>query len=135
MCNTEYILYQLDKTGYQGHQFGVMNVLHERPLARTSPCPFSRVLAEELGVSPQAVYAASSQMERDGGLDAEAWKDGVSKIYCINWQRPLQPVDVFDAIRALMTPSAKPRKKIGFMVKEKRATYGNLGTKHKRKIS
>ena len=31
-----------------------------------------RVLAEELGVSPQAVYAASSRVERDGGLDAEA---------------------------------------------------------------
>ena len=31
-----------------------------------------RVLAEELGVSPQAVYAASFRMERDGGLDAEA---------------------------------------------------------------
>ncbi len=33
MCNTKYKLYQLDKTGYQGHQFGVMNALHERPLA------------------------------------------------------------------------------------------------------
>ena len=42
---------------------------------------------------------------------------------------------VFDAISALMTPPAKLRKKIGFVVKEKRATYGNLGTKHKRKIS
>ena len=31
-----------------------------------------RVLAEELGVSPQAVYAASSRIERDGGLDSEA---------------------------------------------------------------
>ena len=31
-----------------------------------------RVLAEELGVSPQAVYAAFSRVERDGGLDAEA---------------------------------------------------------------
>ena len=31
-----------------------------------------RVLAEELGVSPQAVYAASSRVERDGGLGAEA---------------------------------------------------------------
>jgi biotin operon repressor len=31
-----------------------------------------RVLARELGVSPQAVYAASSRMEQDGGLDAEA---------------------------------------------------------------
>ena len=30
-----------------------------------------RVLAKELGVSPQAVYAASSRVERDGGLDAE----------------------------------------------------------------
>ncbi len=31
-----------------------------------------RVLAEELGVSPQAVYAASSRVERDGGLDSKA---------------------------------------------------------------
>ncbi|MDL1958600.1 MAG: hypothetical protein LWW99_04380, partial [Deltaproteobacteria bacterium] len=31
-----------------------------------------RVLAEELGVSSQAVYAASSRVERDGGLDAKA---------------------------------------------------------------
>ena len=31
-----------------------------------------RVLAEELGVSPQAVYAASSRVERNGGLDADA---------------------------------------------------------------
>jgi REP element-mobilizing transposase RayT len=31
-----------------------------------------RVLAEELGVSPQAVYAASSRVERNGGLDVEA---------------------------------------------------------------
>ncbi|MBW1965198.1 MAG: transposase [Deltaproteobacteria bacterium] len=30
-----------------------------------------RVLAEELGVSPQAVYAASSRVERDGGLNAK----------------------------------------------------------------
>ena len=29
----EYKLYQLDKTGYQRHQSGVMNVLHERPIA------------------------------------------------------------------------------------------------------
>ena len=42
---------------------------------------------------------------------------------------------VFEAIRQLMTPPAKPRKKIGFVVKEKRAAYGSLGTKHKRKIS
>ena len=42
---------------------------------------------------------------------------------------------VFDAIRALMAPSETKKKKIGFMVKEKRATYGSLGTKRKRKIS
>ncbi|MEA1991294.1 MAG: hypothetical protein U9N58_03735 [Thermodesulfobacteriota bacterium] len=30
-----------------------------------------KVLAEELGVSPQAVYAAYSRVERDGGLEAE----------------------------------------------------------------
>jgi len=42
---------------------------------------------------------------------------------------------VFEAIRQLMTPPVKPRKKIGFEVKEKRATYGAHGTKRKRKIS
>lgn len=31
---------------------------------------------------------------------------------------------VFDAIRALMEPPEKPRKKIGFEVKEKKASYG-----------
>lgn len=29
MCNTEYKLYQLDKTGYREHQFGVMKDLHQ----------------------------------------------------------------------------------------------------------
>ena len=40
---------------------------------------------------------------------------------------------VFEAIRQLMTPPAKPRKKIGFEVKEKKATYGRRGVKRKRK--
>ena len=31
---------------------------------------------------------------------------------------------VFDAIRALMEPPEEPRKKIGFEVKEKKASYG-----------
>ncbi|MBC8198691.1 MAG: hypothetical protein ISS67_07790 [Desulfobacterales bacterium] len=39
---------------------------------------------------------------------------------------------VFDAIRALMTPPEKPRKKIGFVVKEKKAAYGKR-TKGSRK--
>ncbi len=42
---------------------------------------------------------------------------------------------VFEAIRQLMTPPAKPRKKIGFGVKEKGATYGRRGVKRKRKTS
>jgi phage regulator Rha-like protein len=42
---------------------------------------------------------------------------------------------IFEAIRQLMTPPAKPRKKIGFVVKEKRATYGSLSPKRKRKTS
>ncbi len=40
---------------------------------------------------------------------------------------------VFDAIRALMEPAEKPRKKIGFDIKERRATYGK-GTKKKKTI-
>ena len=31
---------------------------------------------------------------------------------------------IFEAIRQLMTPPAKPRKKIGFIVKEKQSAYG-----------
>ncbi len=42
---------------------------------------------------------------------------------------------VFEATRQLMTPPAKPRKKIGFEVKEKGATYGRRGVKRKRKTS
>jgi len=40
---------------------------------------------------------------------------------------------IFEAIRQLMTPHAKPRKKIGFVVKEKKAAYGSLSPKRKRK--
>jgi hypothetical protein len=36
---------------------------------------------------------------------------------------------VFDAIRALMAPSEKPRKKIGFEVKEAAARYGRIARK------
>ena len=42
---------------------------------------------------------------------------------------------IFEAIRQLMIPPAKPRKKIGFVVKEKQAAYGRRGEKHKRKTS
>ena len=36
---------------------------------------------------------------------------------------------VFDAIRALMTPPEKPKKKIGFGLREKQAGYGKKGKK------
>lgn len=39
---------------------------------------------------------------------------------------------IFEAIRQLMTPPAKPRKKIGFGVKEKQAAYGRRGVKRKK---
>jgi len=39
---------------------------------------------------------------------------------------------VFEAIRQLMTPPAKPRKKIGFEVKEKQAAYGRRGIKRRK---
>jgi len=38
---------------------------------------------------------------------------------------------VFEAIRQLMMPPEKPRKKIGFEVKEKGTTYGRRGVKPK----
>ena len=40
---------------------------------------------------------------------------------------------IFDAIRQLMTPPAKPRKKIGFIVKEKKAAYGKRTKGSRRK--
>ncbi len=39
---------------------------------------------------------------------------------------------IFEAIRQLMTPPAKPRKNIGFVVKEKQAAYGRRGVKRKK---
>jgi len=39
---------------------------------------------------------------------------------------------IFEAIRQLMTPPAKPRKKIGFEVKEKQAAYGRKKKMNKR---
>ena len=40
---------------------------------------------------------------------------------------------VFEAIQQLMTPPVKPRKKIGFVVKEKKAAYGKKAGKGKEK--
>ena len=49
--------------------------------------------------------------------------------------RPLMGDPFFETIRQLMAPTETNKKKIGFTVKEKQATYGSQGTKHKRKIS
>ena len=46
---------------------------------------------------------------------AEAYKDVIHEE---------QMQAIFEAIHALMTPPAKPRKKIGFVVKEKKVVYG-----------
>jgi hypothetical protein len=40
---------------------------------------------------------------------------------------------IFEAIRALMAPPEKPRKKIGFVVKEKKAAYGKRTKGSRRK--
>jgi hypothetical protein len=40
---------------------------------------------------------------------------------------------VFEVINQLMTPPEKPRKKIGFVVKEKKAAYGKKVGKGKEK--
>ena len=40
---------------------------------------------------------------------------------------------VFEVISQLMTPPAKPRKKIGFVVKEKKAAYGKRTKGSRRK--
>ena len=39
---------------------------------------------------------------------------------------------VFEAIRQLMAPPETKKKKIGFMVKEKKAAYGRRGVKRKK---
>jgi len=39
---------------------------------------------------------------------------------------------VFEAIRQLMTPPAKPRKKIGFVIKENQAAYSRRSVKRKK---
>jgi hypothetical protein len=41
---------------------------------------------------------------------------------------------VFDAIRALMAPPEKPRKKIGFEVKEPKARHGKKAKKSQKEV-
>jgi len=53
-----------------------------------------------------------------------AHKDLERKLIALEKKYDKQFKIVFDAIRALMAPPEKPRKKIGFQVKERRAVYG-----------
>ena len=53
-----------------------------------------------------------------------AHKDLERKLIALEKKYDKQFKVVFDAIRALMAPPEKPRKKIGFQVKERRAVYG-----------
>jgi hypothetical protein len=60
-----------------------------------------------------------------------AHKDLERKLIALEKKYDKQFKVVFDAIRALMAPPEKPRKKIGFQVKEGRAAYGKR-TKRKK---
>ena len=60
-----------------------------------------------------------------------AHKDLERKLTALEQKYDEQFKVVFDAIRALMTPPKKPRKKIGFEVKEKQAIYGRPSVKRK----
>jgi hypothetical protein len=61
-------------------------------------------------------------------------KDLERKLTALEQKYDKQFKVVFDAIRQLMTPPAKPRKKIGFVVKEKQAAYGKKVGKGKEKL-
>ena len=58
-----------------------------------------------------------------------AHKDLEHKLIALEKKYDEQFKAVFDAIRALMAPTQKPRRKIGFEVKEPKARYGKKGLK------
>ena len=58
-----------------------------------------------------------------------AHKDLERKLIALEKKYDEQFKVVFDAIRALMAPPEKPKKKIGFEVKEPKARYGKKGGK------
>jgi hypothetical protein len=60
-----------------------------------------------------------------------AHKDLARKLAALEKKYDDQFKVVFEAIAELMTPPEKPKKKIGFGVKEKRATYGKRKKKSK----
>jgi hypothetical protein len=62
-----------------------------------------------------------------------AHKDLERKLIALEKKYDEQFKVVFDAIRALMAPAQKPKRKIGFEVKEPRAGYGKKGNKSQTK--
>jgi hypothetical protein len=63
-----------------------------------------------------------------------AHKDLERKLHALERKCDKQFKVIFDAIRALMAPAQKPKRKIGFEVKEPRAGYGKKGKKSQKKI-
>jgi hypothetical protein len=63
-----------------------------------------------------------------------AHKDLERKLHALEMKYDKQFKIVFDAIRALMAPTQKPKRKIGFEVKEPRAGYGKRGNKSQAKV-
>jgi hypothetical protein len=63
-----------------------------------------------------------------------AHKDLERKLHALEMKYDKQFKIVFDAIRALMAPTQKPKRKIGFEVKEPRAGYGKKGNKSQTKV-
>jgi hypothetical protein len=62
-----------------------------------------------------------------------AHKDLERKLIALEKKYDEQFKVVFDAIRALMTPIQKPKRRIGFEVKEPKAGYGKKGKKSQTK--
>ena len=62
-----------------------------------------------------------------------AHKDLERKLHALERKYDKQFKVVFDAIHALMAPTQKPKRKIGFEVKEPKAGYGKKGKKEQGK--
>jgi len=97
--------------------------LRHRPMAFTEQgvAMLSSVLRSERAIEVNiAIMRAFVQLRNM----VAAHKDLARKLAALEKKYDEQFKIVFDAIRELMTPQAKPRRKIGFDIKERRATYG-----------
>ena len=97
--------------------------LRHRPMVFTEQgvAMLSSVLRSERAIEVNiAIMRAFVQLRKM----VAAHKDLARKLAALEKKYDEQFKIVFDAIRELMTPPAKPRRKIGFDIKERRATYG-----------